>query len=106
VNFNGEQQDALFNFYGSNSMAVTLGPWGASILAPFAAVTINSNINGFVYADSFTSNGGEVHNYRYLGAVPTTTAPEPSTWAMMLVGFAGLGFLGFRRSRKHPIAVF
>jgi hypothetical protein len=23
--------------------------------------------------------------------------PEPSTWALMLVGFAGLGFAGWRR---------
>jgi hypothetical protein len=26
-------------------------------------------------------------------------APEPSTWAMMLLGFAGLGFAGWRASR-------
>jgi hypothetical protein len=26
--------------------------------------------------------------------------PEASTWAMMLVGFAGLGFAGYRRTRK------
>ena len=26
--------------------------------------------------------------------------PEPSTWAMMLLGFAGLGFAGYRTSRK------
>jgi len=26
--------------------------------------------------------------------------PEPSTWAMMLLGFAGLGFSGYRRTRK------
>jgi hypothetical protein len=25
------------------------------------------------------------------------TIPEPSTWAMMLIGFAGLGYLGYRR---------
>jgi hypothetical protein len=25
--------------------------------------------------------------------------PELSTWAMMLVGFAGLGFAGYRRTR-------
>ena len=25
--------------------------------------------------------------------------PEPSTWAMMLLGFAGLGFAGYRKSR-------
>jgi unsaturated chondroitin disaccharide hydrolase len=28
------------------------------------------------------------------------TVPEASTWAMMLVGFAGLGFAGYRRSRR------
>jgi hypothetical protein len=26
--------------------------------------------------------------------------PEPSTWAMMLLGFAGLGFAGYRTSRR------
>jgi hypothetical protein len=26
--------------------------------------------------------------------------PESSTWAMMLVGFAGLGYLSYRASRK------
>jgi hypothetical protein len=29
-----------------------------------------------------------------------TVVPEPSTWAMMLLGFAGLGFLGYRQTRK------
>jgi PEP-CTERM motif len=27
--------------------------------------------------------------------------PEPSTWAMMMAGFAGLGFLGYRASRER-----
>jgi hypothetical protein len=26
--------------------------------------------------------------------------PEPSTWAMMLLGFAGVGFVAYRRARK------
>lgn len=30
----------------------------------------------------------------------SVSAPEPSTWAMMLTGFAGLGLLGARRARK------
>jgi PEP-CTERM motif len=29
-----------------------------------------------------------------------TPVPEPSTWATMLVGFAGLGFLGYRKVRR------
>jgi hypothetical protein len=33
-------------------------------------------------------------------APPPGTVPEASTWAMMLIGFAGLGFAGYRSSRK------
>jgi PEP-CTERM motif len=29
--------------------------------------------------------------------------PEPSTWAMMLLGFVGLGFLANRRKRRAPM---
>jgi PEP-CTERM motif len=32
------------------------------------------------------------------------SAPEPSTWAMMIVGFAGLGFAGYRAWRKMATA--
>jgi hypothetical protein len=30
----------------------------------------------------------------------TGVAPEPSTWALMLVGFLGLGFAGYRQKRR------
>jgi hypothetical protein len=32
------------------------------------------------------------------------TIPEPSTWAMMLIGFAGLGFAGYRASHRAAVA--
>ena len=32
-------------------------------------------------------------------------APEPSTWATMLAGFAGLGFMGYRASAKRRAAL-
>ena len=32
--------------------------------------------------------------------VVTAAVPEASTWAMMLIGFAGLGYAGYRTSRK------
>ena len=42
------------------------------------------------------------------GAFPGSAVPETSTWAMMLLGFAGLGFAGYRASRRsdgrHPFA--
>jgi hypothetical protein len=31
--------------------------------------------------------------------------PEPSTWAMMLMGFAGLGFAAYRTRRAQRVAV-
>jgi PEP-CTERM motif len=51
-------------------------------LAPFTQVEFSSTRNAFEFS---------------LGA---TAIPEPSTWAMMLAGFAGVGFLGWRGSRK------
>jgi PEP-CTERM motif len=34
------------------------------------------------------------------GSISIAIVPEPSTWAMMLAGFAGLGWLASRRGRK------
>jgi hypothetical protein len=31
---------------------------------------------------------------------PAMSAPEPSTWAMLLIGFAGLGAMAYRRNRR------
>jgi hypothetical protein len=33
-------------------------------------------------------------------AVVTAAVPEPSTWAMMIFGFAGIGFMAYRRKSK------
>jgi hypothetical protein len=35
----------------------------------------------------------------------TTAVPEPSTWATMVLGFAGLGYAGWRGSRKTAARV-
>jgi PEP-CTERM motif-containing protein len=37
-----------------------------------------------------------------VSAVPTV--PEPSTWAMLLLGFAGLGLTSYRHTRKNRVA--
>jgi hypothetical protein len=38
-----------------------------------------------------------------VGTFALTPVPEPSTWAMMTLGFAGLGLLAYRRARA-PVA--
>jgi hypothetical protein len=38
------------------------------------------------------------------GTLDPTAAPEPSTWVMMLIGFAGVCFGAYRRSRKDRLA--
>jgi hypothetical protein len=35
----------------------------------------------------------------------SVVTPEPSTWAMMAVGFAGLGYAGYRRAREQRAGV-
>ena len=44
------------------------------------------------------SYGNEITN------VSLSAVPEPATWAMMLLGFAGLGFAGFRRAKNGRAA--
>jgi hypothetical protein len=36
------------------------------------------------------------------GGQPPGT-PEPSTWAMMMLGFAGLGYAAYRRNKARPV---
>jgi hypothetical protein len=52
-----------------------------------------SNGNAFVTQVSFVGDG------TFNGAM-TAVVPETSTWAMMLLGFGGLGFAGYRASRR------
>jgi hypothetical protein len=42
----------------------------------------------------------DFHVLNFSGGVP-----EPSTWAMMLIGFAGLGFKAYRRTKRNTTAL-
>jgi hypothetical protein len=33
----------------------------------------------------------------------TAAVPEASTWAMMILGFAGVGFMAYRRKSKPAV---
>jgi hypothetical protein len=50
----------------------------------------------------YSGNGlGDAEGTAFMAENTTVfSVPEPSTWAMMLLGFAGLGFAGYRKSRR------
>jgi hypothetical protein len=56
---------------------------------------------------SFLSVGDGVPPMALIDGVSLTDAgiggvPEPSTWAMLLIGFGGLGFAAYRRRSRNP----
>jgi hypothetical protein len=48
----------------------------------------------------FRNNGVQPFAFDQALQMEVNATPEPSTWAMMLVGFAGLGFAGYRSTRR------
>jgi hypothetical protein len=51
---------------------------------------ISANDPGFTYLDNVSLTSG---------------VPEPATWAMMMLGFAGLGFAGYRKANSARTAL-
>ena len=59
-----------------------------------------------VAAATYQTAGGtlDFDSITALSFEATGGVPELSTWAMMLAGFAGLGFLGYRQTVKAHVA--
>jgi hypothetical protein len=89
--------------------------------APFSGTLIDSKalvLSGAEYTASLTDVLGPGSYYLQItgtanvdlgvaGTVATSapTVPEPSTWAMLALGFAALGYAGFRRASKTSVAI-
>lgn len=68
------------------------------------------------FRQTFATTSGDLYAYKFNFSnssyatpsqlVVTTMAgvPETSTWVMMLAGFAGLGYVGYRRNRMAAVA--
>jgi PEP-CTERM motif len=63
--------------------------FGFTDTASFTSLTITRLSGDYWGLDQFTIN--------------VSAVPEPSTWAMMILGFAGVGFMAYRR-RKSALA--
>jgi hypothetical protein len=77
---------ALYNLDVANTQ--TIGP-GGGVDGLFSSGLTTSHYNGWYSVDSITATVAAV--------------PEPSTWAMMLLGFAGIGFMAYRRKPKPAL---
>jgi hypothetical protein len=79
--------------------ADNLGNWTASS-PTWTQETVTFTYNGAATLD-FTGTAQGAGDFSVgVDAVSVSTIPEPSTWAMMIAGFAGLGLIGARRGRR------
>ena len=86
----------------------TLGTLGWLSMHPFSTVSGDfvQGWNTLVMTVTYSDIG--VDGARLEGALvtfPSSAVPEPSTWTMLLIGFAGLGFAGYVQSTKRRLAV-
>src|ERR1700722_11076675 len=93
---------------GFGFMNVTDPCWTGGFTDPNSGALCSPNLddqNQFLFWDEVHPTAAG-HLLAAEFAVDAVAAvPELSTWAMMLVGFAGLGFAGYRRSRGCAVMV-
>jgi hypothetical protein len=83
-------------------VGTTTAEWG---LHPLFAIWSEGNDS---YGAAFSGNVAGIEYYNLQGSATASAAgavPEPSTWAMGLLGFGGLGLMGWRKSRTTRLAV-
>jgi hypothetical protein len=69
----------------------------------FTFTAINGEVMTSLRLLDISGNITEFEHYR-IDVAPTVAAvPEPATWAMMLLGFAGVGFMAYRRKRQSGV---
>ena len=101
---------ASFNFT-ANEPFVLLGggpssTWGGQALTRVGDIVYGAEGNGLVqFMGTFSSLTWTNPVYENYYAVTVGSVPEPSTWAMMMLGFAGLGFAGYRKAKVARTAL-
>ena len=95
---NTQLVDALFGRGSGNSLAAICH--GCTIGEQQAAIDEVAAYPGSPFTFTGTYTIGEDAGS---GTFNIANVPEPSTWAMMFVGFAGIGFMAYRRKPKPAL---
>jgi hypothetical protein len=64
----------------------------------------NGSIEFFGTFDSITWTNPAAENWYGFTVGVQSSVPEPSTWAMMILGFAAIGFFAHRRNKSGAVA--
>ena len=79
--------------------------WTSTTLTPSSTPTfLASGYEGLVTRVVVSSPDPDFYVMDNVTYGTGTATPEPSTWAMMLLGFAGLGYAGYRRTMRPRLA--
>jgi hypothetical protein len=68
------------------------------LLADLHKLMTDSETNDGTYARALIPSDGSQNQQMLTRQV--AAVPEPSTWAMMILGFSGVGFMAYRRKGK------
>jgi hypothetical protein len=93
------------SFSGWLTDTVTFTYEGTGGLLSFAATGAGNCNSTYTHCDPADPSASGGPPFALLDGVSlTASAPEPSTWAMMIIGFAGLGYAGFRNHKRSAIS--
>jgi hypothetical protein len=106
---NGAEITGTSTFEGADNMVFTTGFAFVSTVGISFETADGQTVNVFSFFGPTTPPTGNAYAERSaagfgVGHFTLTPVPEASTWAMMVIGFAGLGMAGYRASHKRVAA--
>ena len=117
-NGNGSADELVVGGLETGAGAITLGPTGADFYLHLMTFTSSPTFQQLGYRPAETTsdsnyfftplNGenlpAEGVTFTVVSSPVTPSVPEPSTWAMMALGFTGIGFLAWRKQARFAAA--
>jgi outer membrane lipase/esterase len=97
----GKTDVSTFDIFGlGTSIALDPSAYGFTNVTDACGAVVGANCNQYAYWDGIhpTAAAHEVIADAFVDQV--TGVPEPSTWAMMILGFCGVGFMAYRRKQN------